>query len=220
VNANKLSIMLIGVGSALIIAAITLMALVATDVIDNAASGNSDLETVVGFGEPIKLPTPGPSPTPSSQFAPGADADIARLRIPAVGIDAPVVTRGTNAAGVMQTPDNAVDTAWYDFTARPGFDGNAVFSGHVDYVKVGKAVFWTLKDLKPDDEIQVQLEDGTIYTYKVSFLKQYDAASAPIEEIVGSTPQQSVTLITCSGTFNNVTRQYDKRLIVRAERVT
>lgn len=219
-TANRLSIVLIGVGSALIVAAITLMALVATDVIGNGKSGNSDLATITGFGEPISLPTAGPTPTSSAKFPPGANAKIARLRLPSVGIDANVVTRGVDAAGVMQTPDNAFDTAWYDFTGRPGFDGNAVFSGHVDYVNVGKAVFWSLKDLKQGDRIEVQLADGTVYTYLVNSLRQYDAATAPVDEIVGATAEQSVTLITCSGTFNKTTRQYDKRLVVRAERVT
>ncbi len=220
VNSNRLSFVLIGAGTALILASFAILALVATDVIGNATQGNSDLETVTGFGEAIQAPTPGPTPTPSAKFPPGADAKIARLKIASVAIDAPVVVRGLDNQRVMQTPDNAVDTAWYDFTARPGFDGNAVFSGHVDYVRVGKAVFWNLKDLKPDDEITVEMTDGTVYTYAVRSLNQYDAATAPVEEIVGATPEQTVTLITCSGTFNNVTRQYDKRLVVRAERVS
>jgi LPXTG-site transpeptidase (sortase) family protein len=219
VNSQRLSIMLIAIGSALIVAAITLMVLVATDVIDNGETGNSELETITGFGE-IELPTPGPSPTPSSKFPPGVDAPIARLRIPSVEIDAPVVVRGVDTQGVMQAPDNAFDTAWYDFTARPGFDGNAVFSGHVDYIRVGKAVFWNLKDLEPGDQIEVQMEDGTVYTYAVSFLKQYDSATAPVNDIVGPTSDQTVTLITCSGTFNSSTHQYDKRLVVRAERIS
>ena len=48
---------------------------------------------------------------------------------------------------------------------------------------------------------------------------QYDAATAPVNDIVGATPQESVTLITCGGVFNPVTHQYDKRLVVRAERI-
>ena len=219
-DSKRLSVALIGIGSALMLAAAALLALVATDVIGNATGGNSDLETITGFGASIHAPTPGPTPTPSAKFPPGADAKVARLKIPSVAIDAPVVVRGLDNERVMETPDNAVDTAWYDFTARPGFDGNAVFSGHVDYINVGKAVFWNLKDLKERDEIAVEMADGTVYKYAVVSLNQYDSATAPVEEIVGNTPEQTVTLITCSGTFNTVTRQYDKRLVVRAERVS
>ena len=81
----------------------------------------------------------------------------------------------------MQAPDNAYDVAWYNFSARPGFGGNVVFAGHVDYIRVGPAVFWNLKDLEPGDLIRVQLADGTEYKYAVSFKQQFDAATAPGE---------------------------------------
>ena len=216
---NALSVALISIGTVLIIAAVVLMALVATDIIGDDGSGNSDLETITTFGEPIKTPTPGPSPTPSSLFPPGSNAPIARLVIPRVEIDAPVVVKGVDGARVMQSPDNAYDTAWYDFSARPGFGGNAVFSGHVDYINVGKAVFWNLKDLAQDDVIEVRLDDGTVYRYAVKSKIQYNAQTAPVDEIVGPTPVETVTLITCTGTFNSSTHQYDQRLVVRAERI-
>ena len=125
---------------------------------------SSQLETVVGFGS-ISTPTPGPSPTPTNLFPPGSDAPIARILIPNAEIDAPVVVKGVDNAGVMIAPDNAYDVAWYDFSAQPGFGGNAVFAAHVDYINVGPAVFWNLKDLEPGDVIDVRLVDGTVYRY-------------------------------------------------------
>ncbi len=218
-NRNRLSIALIAVGTALVGTAMVLISLLATGVIGNHTRGNSDLETVTTFGEPIKTPTPGPTPTPTDQFPPGSDAAIDRLIIPDAKIDAPVVVKSVDGQGVMQSPDNAYDTAWYDFSAHPGFSGNAVFSGHVDYVRVGEAVFWHLKDLSPGDLIEVRLKDGTVYKYTVTRRLIYDAASAPVDQIVGPTPTQTVTLITCTGTFSSATHQYDKRLVVQAERI-
>jgi LPXTG-site transpeptidase (sortase) family protein len=220
VNANRISIALIGIGSTLIITALALMALVATHVIENGRSGNSTIETKFEFGEPIKTPTAGPAPTPTNKFPAGSTAPVARLRIPAVEIDAPVVVRGLDVEGKMLTPDNAYDTAWYEFTSRPGSDGNAVFSGHVDWRTVGKAVFWDLKDLEPGDLIEVQMEDGSVYTYAVNTKISYDAATAPVDAIVGQTAEQTITLITCTGTFSSASHQYDKRLVVTALRVT
>jgi LPXTG-site transpeptidase (sortase) family protein len=216
---NKISIGLISLGSVLIVSALTLMVLVLTGVIGSGTSGNSDLNTITTFGEPIKTATAGPSPTPPAQFPPGDNSPVERLIVDAARIDAAVVVKGVDAAGVMQTPDNAYDTAWYDFTARPGFGGNSVFSGHVDYIHVGEAVFWNLKDLNPGDLIQVRLADGTLYKYGVSSKLLYDSETAPVDEIVGRTPKETVTLITCGGTFNSATHQYDKRLVVRAERI-
>jgi len=217
-NANRLSVALISIGTALIVASIVMFVVWWQAYSD--AQGNSDLETVVSFGEAIQTPTPGPTPTPAANYPPASESPLQRLIIPSADIDAPVVVKGVDAAGVMQSPDNAFDTAWYDFSAKPGYGGNAVFSGHVDYINVGKAVFWVLKDLNPGDEIHIRLEDGTVYRYAVNFKQQYDAATAPVEEIVGATPRETVTLITCSGTFSNASHQYDKRLIVRAERIS
>jgi hypothetical protein len=63
------------------------------------------------------------------------------------------------------------------------------------------------------------LEDGTVYQYAVSSKIQYDAATAPVDQIVGPTAEETVTLITCSGTFSQSSHQYDKRLVIRAERI-
>ena len=216
-NQNRLSVALISVGTLLIVAAIVLMTLVATGIV-GGSDGNSSLETVVGFGQ-FSTPTPGPAPTPSSEFPPGSEAAITRILIDKAKIEAPIVEKGVNEEGVMQAPDNAYDVAWYNFSARPGFGGNVVFAGHVDYIRVGPAVFWNLKDLEPGDLIRVQLADGTEYKYAVSFKQQFDAATAPVNDIVGPTPKETVTLITCGGTFNSATKQYDKRLVVRAERI-
>ena len=218
VDQNKISIALIVLGTAMLIAAGVLFAIAAPNLFGKQ-DGNSSLQTVAGFGDPITPPTPGPTPTPSGQFPPGDSSPVTRLVIEKAEIDAPVVQKGVNANGVMQSPDNAYDTVWYDFSAHPGFAGNAVFAGHVDYIHVGKAVFWNLKDLEPGDLVQVRLEDGTVYKYAVVSKRQYDSGSAPVDEIVGPTPKETVTLITCSGTFNSGTHQYDKRLVVRAERI-
>ena len=215
---NKLSLALLSIGAAMMVAAGILM-LIATGVIFGGDDGNSSLKTIVAFGDPIRTPTPGPAPTPTGQFPPGSSAPIERLVVEKAKIDAPVDVMGVDSAGVMQSPANATDVAWYNFSAHPGFGGNAVFAGHVDYIRVGPAVFWNLKDVEAGDLIEVLLQDGTVYKYAVNFKQQFDAATAPVDQIVGPTPGETVTLITCGGTFNSATHQYDKRLVVRAERV-
>lgn len=203
--------MLLGVAA--LIGAGVLFLLTTAGVLDDGG-GYSGPGTVTGFGS-LDLASLRPAPTPT---APPSEAPLARIVIPKVEIDAPVVVKGVDANGVMVPPDGAWDVAWYDFSARPGLGSNAVFSGHVDYVNVGPAVFWGLRDLAQGDEIQVRLEDGTVYQYRVSAMETIDAATADLSRIVGVTDQDVVTLITCIGTFNQATGQYDKRLIVRAER--
>lgn len=159
----------------------------------------------------------GVSPVPTG--TPPSSAPIARLIIPSIGVDAGVVVKGVGPDGVMEVPNNGYDVAWYDFAARPGFGGNAVFSGHVNFRGLGPAVFWDLGKLMPDDVMEVRLDDGTVYQYRVTGKGAFDEEAAPVEQIIGPTPVESVTLITCTGTFNPATHQYNQRLVVRAERV-
>jgi len=84
---------------------------------------------------------------------------------------------------------------------------------------VGPAVFWNLGKLAEGDEIEVRLADGTVYRYRVAAKEQIAAESADVGKIVGPTPNEIITLITCGGSFDSGSRQYDQRVIVRAERV-
>ena len=205
------TVVLAALGSVLLIAAGTLFALDRLGYFDTHVYSSPDTGTAFNVSSILHDGTPAAAPSPSD------GSPVARLRIPAIKVDAPVVVRGIGADGVMQVPDNAVDVAWYDFTAHPGSGGNVVFSGHVDFHGVGPAVFWDLGKLKAGDPIEVALADGKTYTYHVTGEGTFDANSAPVSQIVGATPVESVTLITCTGTFNPKTRQYNRRLVVRAE---
>jgi LPXTG-site transpeptidase (sortase) family protein len=119
----------------------------------------------------------------------------------------------------MQVPDSPEEVAWYDFAGRPGEGANIVLSGHVDYHGYGPAVFARLRDLTPGDIVEVRLEDGSAHEYVVTQSVAYEAQGAPIEEIVGPTSRETVTLITCDGTFNGASLGYSHRLVVRAERL-
>jgi sortase (surface protein transpeptidase) len=62
-------------------------------------------------------------------------------------------------------------------------------------------------------------EDGEIYTYSVLWRENFEAANAPIQDIVGPTETESLTLITCGGPFDYANGVYLQRTVVRAERV-
>jgi len=147
-----------------------------------------------------------------------------RITIPAIGVDAPFTVRTVGDDGKMPNPKGPTDVVWYDFSnypglgGSPGFGGNSVFSGHVDYVDYGPAVFWSLKDLKPGDEVNVALDDGSTIRYAVQWTKITVSATADWDSIVRATQQESATLITCTGQFDSATRQYDQRVIVWATR--
>lgn len=154
-------------------------------------------------------PTAPPEPTPQ----PAAT----RLQIPVLGIDAPIVSRGLDPSRMMEAPSDAWDVAWYHFTAAPGSGGNAVFAGHRDFRDVGPAVFWDLGTLGAGDVVAVLLPDGRRLEYRVVSIDAWDESTAPVDWILAPTTVESVTLITCAGAFDDASRSYDERLVVRAE---
>ncbi len=219
---NKLSLSAMGAGIMALAAAgvlflLSIMGIVDEDTYEGPGRASPIVATPRALVQRI-VATPTASPPPPSA------APIASLSIPKFDVDAAIVVLGVDNDGVMETPDGPLNVAWYDFSARPGFPpdaegGNAVFSGHVDYFDYGPAVFWNLKDLERDDVIEVRLTDGTIYKYGVSERRTVDAQTAPIQEIVGDTLEEVITLITCGGSFDPSIGEYDQRVIVRATRM-
>jgi len=171
--------------------------------------------------EPVVEGSVPPEPTPVGPMP-------VRLAVPSLYLDAPVSTFGVNEANIPQVPDRADLVAWYDFSARPG-QGNAVFSGHVDWEANNgnpiAGVFYRLRELKIGDEIFITLEDGTQAQYRVvgNVATTYDDPS--VIRVMGPAGRDVVTLITCGGTWEpDASRplggNYTHRVIVRAERVT
>ena len=113
----------------------------------------------------LDTPTATPIPTP-----PPSSAPVVRMVIEKIGLDGQVVTMGLDEDHVPLVPDNPDDIVWYDFSTRPGWGSNAVFSGHVDWTVHGvpvTGIFYDLRKVEVGDIIKVRLEDGTEYQYKV-----------------------------------------------------
>ena len=167
------------------------------------------------------------------RFGEAPDATLGRLRIPVLGVDAPVGQRYVAAA--MPNPTGPGDVVWYDFSEWDGLGGvpdggaNAVFSGHVDYNYPilwaeahyrGRGVFYDLRLLSPGDVIGVEV-GGKVLRYAVTWTRQVKADGPDTEwlpVLSGDVPADSITLITYGGDFDAATKTYVDRFIVRAER--
>jgi LPXTG-site transpeptidase (sortase) family protein len=204
----------IGISGLLVLAVVALLLLWRVSARDES-DGSSGVGANAVAAAVSPLPTAG-TPTPTVV---ASQATPSRIVIPSIGVDAPISVKSMGPDGAMEPPNGPTDVAWYGFTSRPGAGGNAVFSAHVDYRNYGPAVFARLKDLKKGDLVEVSLADGTVYRYQVVLSLSYPAESAPVEEIVGPTSREVITMITCTGTFDEASRQYSHRLVVRAERV-
>lgn len=194
---------------------------------------------------PIGPTTPTPTPTPTTvtslkelkdRFGDPPEANRGRFRIPSLGVDAPLSQRNVGADLDLQNlnPYGPTDVTWYDFSANPQYGGtpgrgrNAVFAGHVDYSDTirhapnvryfGPGVFRNIDLIAPGDTVEVTMEARTV-RFSVAWKRhvgKHDNWAAVYE---GSVPEgDSITIITCSGKFDPVTREYDGRTIIRASR--
>ncbi len=154
-----------------------------------------------------------------------ATATGLRLVIPKIGVNAPVNVRIVPPDGSMGIPNGKDDVIWYDFQNFGGMGGfpgimgfggsNAVFSGHVDYHPHYTAVFWYLSELTQGDEIWVQLLDGSYLRYTVDWTQWMGDADS-FTQYALKDGGDHLTIITCGGTFDPTTRNYDHRFVVRA----
>lgn len=160
-------------------------------------------------------------------------ADYGRLRIPSLGIDAPVGAHDVaDTVGTqMPNPYGPADVAWYDFEhpsfgGAPGSHRNVVVSGHIDYnARVshaglryrGPGVFERLEELRPGDVVEV-VRNGHVHRYAVSWTRVVAERSSSWASLLSSTtPIESLTLYTCDGAFDHGRLSYSHRLVVRAE---
>jgi len=165
-----------------------------------------------------------PTARPLPSFAPPSEAPPARLVVPDISVDAPLALQTVSSDGVMPTPYDPELVAYYDMSAyhpdeehRVGFGGNAIFSGHVDYIDYGPAVFWDLSTLEPGDEVRVRLEDGTLYRYAVVWNETWSITETPWDRVFEVNGRDAVTLLTCAGAWDG--SEYGARRAVRAERM-
>lgn len=143
-----------------------------------------------------------------------------RLEIRSIGVDASVLELGVKDDGTMESPQGPDPVAWYDFSPTPGNPGNTVFAGHRDWYTGATGVFWRLGELSPGDAVSVRLADGSTVEYAVKLSVLIPPDGMKIEEIVGQTPDEMITLISCEGSFDPTSHDYDKRRVVWAARKT
>lgn len=171
-----------------------------------------------GGGAPVRAYVPQPA---LSGPGPIVGTDIS-LVIPKLGMNTNVNSRTIGQNGQMGDPSGAWMVLWYDFSAWPGLGGypgtgnsNAVFAGHVDYIRVGPAVFYGIKSLVPGDQVTVNSANGPV-TYAIQW-SQNAGPNQDFTPFVQQTGQDVITLVTCIGAFSG--GHYSSRLVVRGVRI-
>jgi sortase (surface protein transpeptidase) len=162
-------------------------------------------------GRGLNLPMPPPDFVPA--IAPEDDAP-AQIRIPALGIEAPVESVGLLANGAMALPQFPSDAGWLGSGPAPGSIGNAVIAGHLDGTRGQPAAFWALGRLRSGDAITVITAGGTQLRFAVVRIGRYDRQAVPLVAVFGPSNQANLNLLTCAGPYLQDQQTYRERLVV------
>lgn len=228
-------------GTSLLIAAVPLLVFVLFSAayvgaqlppLDKVLAGPAATATPTPTESPVASATSGPTPSATSQPSPTARATATptsvapapttrvaglpvRLRIPSIGVDAPIVPVGLTATGEMGAPTEAYQVGWYQYGPRPGAAGNALLDGHLDWRR-SIAVFWNLRYVQPGDAVVVVDDEGRELVFTVEWAEMVSVYDPPLERVFGATAEPAITLITCGGQFDHGSQNYTHRLVVRA----
>jgi hypothetical protein len=162
---------------------------------------------------------PGPAGA-GAPSVPGLTADPAdatppgRVRIPAIGVDAPLEELHLDATGALEVPKDSGSAGWYADGTRPGEQGPAVIGGHVDS-RTGPAVFFRLHELRPGDLVEVA-RGARWVRFRVVAVARYAKNHFPTVAVYGPTPTPELRLITCGGVFDRSRGSYVDNVVVSA----
>ncbi|MEV1142695.1 class F sortase [Micromonospora sp. NPDC049799] len=141
-----------------------------------------------------------------------------KITIPRIGVDASVMSLGTNPDGTVEVPplDQAQLAGWYSKGVSPGEVGNAVIVGHVDSAKLGPAVFFSLGATQPGDAVTVTRADGRQVTFTIDAVKSYPKDAFPTELVYGPNERPGLRVVTCGGVFDSAAGSYPDNVVVFA----
>lgn len=170
----------------------------------------------------------GPAPTAAPAFDPSklqpldlppilGPATPTRVRIPAISVDAPLMSLALDSTGRLAAPPEQDRNlaGWYGDGASPGEIGTAVIAGHVDNDR-GPAVFYALGALKKGAEVDVDRSDGVTAVFTVDAVEAYDARAFPDDKVYGDAARAELRVITCGAGFDKKHDEYMGNVVVFA----
>ena len=121
-----------------------------------------------------------------------------RLRIPRIGVDAPIVPIQSNEQRVLNPPRDPRIAGWWSDGAAPGErQGSAVVVGHTVRNR-GGGVFDDIGDLSRGDAVEVKGSDSTL-TYRVKSIDVLSKSefARDAQEIFAQTGAGRLVISTC-----------------------
>jgi sortase (surface protein transpeptidase) len=166
---------------------------------------------------PAGPPLPPMTARPATPAPPPRGPAPVRLRIPSLGVDAPVVPTGVTASGDVAVPERGAEVGWYAPGARPGApEGSAVLVGHVDTASQGPGALSRLRRADVGAEVLVELADGSRLRYAVAGRDLVPKPDLPRDALFAARGAPQLVLVSCGGPFDATTRRYRDNVVVVA----
>ncbi len=150
----------------------------------------------------------------ASQAIPARGEIPKRLRIDAIGVDAPILPVGV-AGGTTDVPADVDQVGWYRFGGRLGTSGSTLLLAHVSSGTQGPGVFFRLRELAPGDDVIVETRDGSSSGFRVIARRSYAKEALP-DRLFRQTGPALLALVTCGGRFSEATGRYEDNVVVYA----
>jgi hypothetical protein len=152
--------------------------------------------------------------------APAADPRTerpVRVRVPSVGIDAPVAPAGIDLRrGALGVPRDIRRAGWWKDGQAPGAASGAVLiAGHVDSARAGEGAFFSLHQAKRGAEVRVRTADGRELAYRVVSVRAHRKDALPTS-VYASGGRPRLVLVTCGGPYDRATGRYRDNIVVTA----
>ena len=134
-----------------------------------------------------------------------------RMQIPRIAVNNSVSKVGV-VNGEYQVP--GWDVGYHADSSEPGQPGNSVFNGHLETINAGR-VFARLKDLRVGDAVYLYTA-----THRLDWVIR-EVRTVPDSEysFILPTEDTRITLYTCAGRYNPLTRGYTHWLVLVGELV-
>lgn len=150
-------------------------------------------------------------------------ADEARyIRIPSIGVETTrVLNTGLTDGNAVDTPEGIYDTSWYNRSAKLTDELGAMFIvGH--YVGPNKAgVFFNLEDVKLGNIVEIEHGNGNLSHFRI--IEKMDFPVDDVDMDLALNPvnpdKLGLNLMTCGGEWDVSSQQYDRRTLVRTEKI-
>ncbi len=158
---------------------------------------------------------PGESPAPEPvRERPAKPVSVA---LPAIGVDDAEVTEvGLDENRAVEIPDDVRQVGWYGKGPRPGEDGNAFMTSHIDSRSQGRGVLFDLRRSEPGDPVIVTHADGTTSEWEVVARERIEKGSYPMEQVFRFDGPPGLVIDTCGGAFDQATGHYESIDIIYA----